>query len=115
MKGSSLAIISKRELIRVQQVERSLKRKFTRIPIPTGDEICQKKLLDLVSKVRQVEVNDEEIDSFLPEVYHELRDLSKEDIIKRFASIEFNRFLEYYRDAKDLNKTDKGRNFEGER
>jgi ATP-dependent RNA helicase DeaD len=52
-------------------------------------------------------VNEEEIDSFLPEVYHELKDLSKEDIIKRFASIEFNRFLEYYRDARDLNKSEK--------
>ncbi len=113
-KGISLAIVSKREVIRIQQVERSLKRKFTRIPIPTGDEVCQKKLLDLVHKVRQVEVNDEEIDSFLPEVYHELKDLSKEDIIKRFASIEFNRFLEYYRDAKDLNKSEKSRSFEGE-
>jgi ATP-dependent RNA helicase DeaD len=57
--------------------------------------------------VRTVEVNEEEIDSFLPEVYHELKDLSKEDIIKRFASIEFNRFLEYYRDARDLNKSEK--------
>ena len=114
-KGISLAIVSRREIIRIQQVERSIKRKFTRTPIPTGDEICQKKILDLVHKVRQVEVNDEEIDSFLPEVYHELRDLSKEDIIKRFASIEFNRFLEYYRDAKDMNKPEKGRNVEGER
>jgi len=113
-KGISLAIVSRREVVRVQQVERSIKRKFTRVPIPTGDEICQKKILDLVHKVRQVEVNDEEIDSFLPEVYHELRDLSKEDIIKRFASIEFNRFLEYYRDAKDMNKPDKGKMVEGE-
>jgi ATP-dependent RNA helicase DeaD len=68
--------------------------------------------LDLVHKVRQVEVNEEEIDSFLPEVYHELKDLSKEDIIKRFASIEFNRFLEYYRDARDLNKSDRSKTFE---
>jgi ATP-dependent RNA helicase DeaD len=105
-KGISLAIISKREIGRVQQVERSLKRKFTRIPVPTGDEVCQNKLLALVHKVKQVEVNEEEIDTFLPEVFHELKDLSKEDIIKRFASIEFNRFLEYYRDAKDLNKGD---------
>ena len=103
-KGISLAIVSKREVGRIGQIERSLKRKFTKILVPNGDEVCQKKLLDLVHKVKQVEVNDEEIDSFLPEVYHDLKDLSKEDIIKRFASIEFNRFLEYYRDAKDLNK-----------
>lgn len=113
-KGISIAIVSKREMGRISQVEKSLKRKFTKIPVPTGDEVCQKKILDLVHKVRKVEVNDEEIDSFLPEVYHELRDLSKEDIIKRFASIEFNRFLEYYRDAKDLNKSDKVRTVDGE-
>jgi ATP-dependent RNA helicase DeaD len=106
-KGISLAIVSKREVSRISQIERNLKRKFTKIQIPTGDEVCQQKLLDLVHKIKKVEVNDEEIDSFLPDVYHELKDLSKEDIIKRFASIEFNRFLEYYRDAKDLNKNDR--------
>jgi ATP-dependent RNA helicase DeaD len=115
-KGISLAIVSKREVGKIQQVERGLKRKFTRVPVPTGDEVCQKKILDLVHKVRQVEVNEEEIDSFLPEVFHELKDLSKEDIIKRFASIEFNRFLEYYRDARDLNggKADRTKSFESD-
>jgi ATP-dependent RNA helicase DeaD len=106
-KGISLAIVSKKELGRIHQVEKSLKRKFTQVSIPTGDEVCQQKMLELVHRVREVEVNEEEIDSFLPEVYHELKDLSKEDIIKRFASIEFNRFLEYYRDARDLNKSEK--------
>lgn len=106
-KGISLAIVSKKELGRIHQVEKSLKRKFTQVQVPTGDEVCQQKIVGLVQKVRSVEVNDEEIDSFLPEVYHELKDLSKEDIIKRFASIEFNRFLEYYRDARDLNKSEK--------
>jgi len=106
-KGISLAIVSKKEVGRISQVEKMLKRKFTKMLVPTGDEVCQQKIVGLVHKVRHVEVNEEEIDSFLPEVYHELKDLSKEDIIKRFASIEFNRFLEYYRDARDLNKSEK--------
>lgn len=106
-KGISLAIVSKREIGRISQIEKTLKRKFTKMSIPTGDEVCQQKIVGLVKKVREVEVNEEEIDSFLPEVYHELKDLSKEDIIKRFASIEFNRFLEYYRDARDLNRSEK--------
>ncbi|MBS1683033.1 MAG: DEAD/DEAH box helicase [Bacteroidetes bacterium] len=106
-KGISLAIVSKKELGRIGQVEKSLKRKFTKVSVPTGDEVCQQKIVGLVQKVKEVEVIDEEIDSFLPEVHHALKDLSKEDIIKRFASIEFNRFLEYYRDARDLNKSDK--------
>ncbi|MGC4022773.1 MAG: DbpA RNA binding domain-containing protein [Cyclobacteriaceae bacterium] len=84
-----------------------MKRKFTKVSVPTGDEVCQQKIVGLVQKVREVEVNEEEIDSFLPEVHHALKDLSKEDIIKRFASIEFNRFLEYYRDARNLNKSEK--------
>ncbi len=111
-KGISLAIVSKKEVGRISMVEKMLKRKFTKVLIPTGDEVCQQKIVGLVHKVRQVEVNEEEIDSFLPEVYHELKDLSKEDIIKRFASIEFNRFLEYYRDARDLNKSEKKSFFE---
>ena len=111
-KGISLAIVSKREVGRIQQIERNLKRRFTKINIPTGDEVCQKKLMDFVQKLRKVEVNEEEIDSFLPEVFHELMDFSKEEIIKRFASIEFNRFLEYYRDAPDLNKADRTRSFD---
>jgi ATP-dependent RNA helicase DeaD len=113
-KGISLAIVSKREIGRISQIEKSLKRRFTKIMIPTGDEVCQKKIMELTHKMRNVEVNEEEIDSFLPEVYHELIDLSKEDIIKRFASIEFNRFLAYYRDARDLNKSDRTRTFGGE-
>lgn len=111
-KGISLAIVSRKELGRIGQVEKSLKRRFTKINVPTGDEVCQKKIMDLVHRLRNVEVNEEEIDSFLPEVFHELRDLEKEEIIKRFASIEFNRFLEYYRDARDLNTSGKQRNFD---
>ncbi len=111
-KGISLAIVSKREVVRIQQVEKTLKRRFTKMNIPTGDEICQQKLMNLMHRVRNVEVNEEEIDSFLPEVYHELRDLTKEEIIKRIASLEFNRFLEYYRDARDLNKSDKQKFFD---
>jgi len=111
-KGISLAIVSKRELGRISQIEKALKRRFTKISVPTGDEVCQKKIMDLVHKLRNVEVNEEEIDSFLPDVFHELVDLSKEEIIKRFASIEFNRFLEYYRDARDLNSAAKPRSFD---
>ncbi len=113
-KGISLAIVSKKELGKISQIEKTLKRRFTKALIPTGDEVCQKKIMELTHKMRNVEVNEEEIDSFLPEVYHELMDLSKEDIIKRFASIEFNRFLAYYRDARDLNKSDRSRTFGGE-
>lgn len=102
-KGISIAMITRREIGKIKQIERTLKTHFRRFMVPTGRDVCHKQLLSLMHRVHEVKVNEEEISEFLPEVYHELRDLDKEELIKRFASIEFNRFLEYYRNAPDLN------------
>jgi ATP-dependent RNA helicase DeaD len=102
-KGISIAMISRKELGRVKQIEKTLKSPFKRMMVPTGAQVCQKQLLALMHKVREVKVNEEEISEFLPAVYEELNDLTKQELIKRFASIEFNRFLDYYRNAPDLN------------
>src|SRR5688572_10474014 len=112
-KGISIAMISKRELGRVKQLEKTLKSPFKRMMVPTGSQVCQKQLLALMHKVREVKVNEEEIGEFLPAVYEELKDLTKQELIKRFASIEFNRFLDYYRNSPDLNQDDR-RSSDGE-
>jgi ATP-dependent RNA helicase DeaD len=103
-KGISIAMINKRELGKVKQIEKSLKAPFKRMMIPTGPDVCQKQLLSLMHKVHEVKVNEDEIGEFLPKVFEEFKDISREDLIKRFASIEFNRFLDYYRNAPDLNQ-----------
>jgi ATP-dependent RNA helicase DeaD len=102
-KGVSIALVAKKELGKIRQIEKIIRTGITRIPIPSGQEICQKQLLALMRRVHEVKVNESEIAEFLPSVYDELRDLSKEELIKRFASIEFNRFLDYYRNTADLN------------
>ncbi|QOI98266.1 MAG: DEAD/DEAH box helicase [Flammeovirgaceae bacterium] len=102
-KGISIALITPKEQGKIKQIEKRLKSPFRQIPIPTGAAVCQKQLLALMRKVHEVKINEDEIESFLPAVYEELKDLSKNELIKRFASIEFNRFLDYYRDAPDLN------------
>ena len=71
--------------------------------MPTSFDVCEKQLFSLVHRVHNVQVNDEQIDQYMQRIYDELADLSKEDVIKRFASLEFNRFLDYYRNAPDLN------------
>lgn len=106
-KGISIAMISRRELGKVKQIEKTLKSEIKRMMIPTGPQVCQKQLLALMHRVRDVKVNESEIAAFLPAIEEELKDLSKEELIKRFASIEFNRFLEYYRAAPDLNVDEK--------
>ena len=107
--GISIAIITSRDVRKISMIERMAKVKFEQIKVPNGPDICQKQLLRIVDKVHEVAVNDKEMDAFMPKVYDALKDLSKEDIIKRFAAVEFNRFLEYYRDASDLNPTERKR------
>lgn len=105
-KGISIALISRGEQGRLKQVEKSLRTPVKRMMVPTGAEVCQKQLLALMHKVREVKVNEEEMEALLPAVYEELNHLTKQEIIKRFASLEFNRFLDYYRNAPDLNDLD---------
>jgi ATP-dependent RNA helicase DeaD len=99
--GISIAITNLREKNRLRQIEKILNREFEHAPVPTGKEICERQLLHLIDKMQQVDVNNS-IEPFLPEIMTKLEDLSKEEIIKRFVSLEFNRFLDYYRNAKDI-------------
>ncbi len=106
--GISIALISRREMQKIRQIEKMIKVSFEKVPIPTGQEVCEKRVLNIVHRLREVHLNEGEIAHFLPSVYEELLELSKEEIIKRFTALEFNHFLDYYRGAPDLNKSDKG-------
>jgi len=115
--GISIAIINSKELGKIRMIERTIGKKFTKGEIPNGFDVCEKQLFSIVHKVHNVEVNEQQIDQYLPRIMDEFKELSKEDIIKRFASIEFNRFLEYYKNAPDLNAPadDRLRDDRGER
>lgn len=101
--GTSIVIIHLKEIYKIKQIEKQLGKKFSSAKIPTGNEICEKQLYYLVDKVKNTEIQHREIGAFLPAVYEKLKDLSKEEIIQRFVSAEFNRFLSYYRNAPDIN------------
>ncbi len=116
--GVSISIINSKELGKIRQIERIIGKKFTKVEIPGGFDVCEKQLFALVHKVHNVEVNSEQIEQYIPRIMDEFKDLSKEEVITRFASLEFNRFLDYYKNAPDLNAPadDRGDRFErGER
>lgn len=113
--GISMAIINSKEVGKIRQIERVIGKKFVKAEIPGGFDVCEKQLFSLVHKVNNVVVNEEQIDQYLPRIFDEFKDISKEDIIKKFASIEFNRFLEYYKNAPDLNAKAEDRGERGER
>ena len=97
--GTSIAIINMRERGKLREIEKVIAKEFTCGTLPTGRQICEKQLIKVIDDIERVLVNEEEIDGFLPSIYRKLEWLSKEDLIKRVVSIEFNRFLDYYRDA----------------
>lgn len=104
--GISIVIINLKEKHLIKQIEKKINKVFTFAKIPGGREICEKQLFHMVDKMEQVEIEHNEIDSYLPVIYKKLEWLEKEEIIKRFVALEFNRFLEYYKGAKDLNVHD---------
>jgi len=101
--GVSIAIVHSKELHKIREIEKIIKRKFAQAQIPTGFDVCEQQLMALVKRIHNVEVDEKTVERYLPQVFQELEELSREDIIKRFVSIEFNRFAEYYRNAPDLN------------
>jgi ATP-dependent RNA helicase DeaD len=103
-KGISISLVSKREMHKINELERIVSKKFEKVNVPTGAEVCQNQLLALIHRAHQVEVNEEQLAPFMDQINAEFADISKEDVIKRFASMEFNRFLEYYQDSRDLNQ-----------
>jgi ATP-dependent RNA helicase DeaD len=113
-KGVSISIITPKFEDRIPQIERKNKAKFTKHPLPTGMEVCEQQLYQIIRGIHSQEVQYAEIEPFMPWITEELKDLSKEELIKRFASVEFNRFLSYYKNAPDINIRPKGERRRGE-
>jgi ATP-dependent RNA helicase DeaD len=105
--GISIVIVHSRETRKIRDIEKFSGISFTKELIPTGDEICQAQLFTLVEKIDKIKVDEKQIEPFLPNIYEMLEDLSREELIKHFVSAEFNRFLSYYKNAKDINIDEK--------
>ncbi len=101
--GTSIVIANLKEKHKLQMIEKQINKKFDIKPVPLGKDICEKQLLHLVDKMEKVEVDNEKIDAFLPAIMHKLEWLDREELIKKFVSVEFNRFLDYYKNTPDLN------------
>jgi ATP-dependent RNA helicase DeaD len=107
--GTSIAIIHTKEKGKVAQIEKLINKKFEKRNIPKGDAICEKQLFNFVDKIEKVNVNEEEIARLLPSIFRKLDWLDKEDIVKRVVSLEFNRLIDYYQQAKEIEEPSESR------
>jgi len=99
--GVSMVIISKSEVRKIRTIEKIIQQKFEEKSIPDGKEICKTQLFHLANDIKKTEIN-HEIDPYLPNINEALEDFSKEELIKKFFSVEFTRFFNYYQKAPDL-------------
>ncbi len=102
-KGISIIIIHSREMRKMREIEKKSSITFVRKSVPVGLEICKKRLYTLIDKVENVEVDEQQISQYMPDIYNKLEWLEREELIKHFVSTEFNRYLSYYKNAKDIN------------
>ena len=103
-KGISMAIIHTREIRKLKAIEKKCSISFSKQLVPNGVDICKKQLYSLIDKIENVKVDNNQIEPFLQDIFNKLEWLSREELIKHFVSAEFNRFLSYYKNAKDINE-----------
>jgi len=101
--GESIALVSPSKSGRVRLVEKQIGKKLELIKVPTGNDICGQQLIQLIQNVHDVEINEKGIAPYVAQIHESLEEFSKEEIIERFVSVEFNRFLKTYEKAGDIN------------
>lgn len=102
-KGESLVLVNTRETGKIRAIEKQMRTTFTLGTVPNAEEICEIQLMKLINKVIKTDVREKDIQKFMPTIMAEFESMTKEEAIKHFVSTEFNRFIEYYERAGDLN------------
>jgi len=107
--GISIAIVTSRDTKKIKEVEKHSGITFSKEAVPSGKDICTTQLYKLIDKIKQVEVDEKQIEPFLPSIYESLEGLDREELIKHFVSAEFNRFLSYYKNDRNLSVSESQR------
>ncbi len=102
-RGISIIIAHSRETSKIRQLEKLVGKKFEKKLIPSGEEICEKRLYNLTDKIENTVIDEEKIAPYLPAIMKKLQWLDRDELVKRLVYVEFERFLDYYKNARDLN------------
>ena len=110
--GISMSIVHTRETGKLRQIERMVQSPFHKMEIPSGKDVCRKQFFYFMDKLLQTDISHGDYESYVPMLEERFADVSKEEVLKRVAALEFARFLKYYENAGDLNVRDDKRNRE---
>ncbi|HVF80750.1 MAG TPA: DEAD/DEAH box helicase, partial [Flavisolibacter sp.] len=111
--GVCLSIVHSREIGRIRQIERMAQVPFNKLEIPTGKDVCRKQFFYFMDKLLSTDISHGDYETYLPMLSEKFTDVSKEEVLKRVAALEFDRFLKYYENAEDLNARERSRDDRG--
>ncbi|WP_078832189.1 DEAD/DEAH box helicase [Sediminibacterium ginsengisoli] len=113
--GISIAIVHSKEMFKLKQIERINNSKFNKLDIPSGKDVCRKQFFHFMDKLLSADISHGDYETYVPMLAEKFADVSKEEVLKRVAAMEFDRFLKYYENSEDLNvrerdRSDRGKN-----
>lgn len=100
--GTSICIIHVKERGKVRAIEKQIGKQFVAETLPSGEEICRKQLMKVIDDIEKVEVNDEMIAPFMDDIYRKFELMERDEIVKKMVSMQFNQFLNYYKNAPEI-------------
>jgi ATP-dependent RNA helicase DeaD len=101
--GICISLLTQREVFRLRQIERMINNKFHRMDIPSGKDVCRKQFFHFIDKLLAADISHGDYETYLPMLREKFAHVEKEEILQRVAALEFDRFLQYYENAADLN------------
>ncbi len=104
--GVCISIVTQREVYRLRQIEKLINNKFHKMDIPSGKDVCRKQFFHFIDKMLNADISHGEYETYLPLLKEKFAHVEKEEILQRVAALEFDRFLQYYENAADLNVRD---------
>src|SRR6478672_5448813 len=107
--GVCMSIIHMREIGKLRQIERIVQVPFHKLEIPSGKDVCRKQFFYFMDKLLATDISHGDYETYLPMLSEKFADVSKEEVLKRVAALEFDRFLKYYENAEDLNVRERSR------
>src|SRR5258708_639727 len=113
--GICLSIVHSREIGKLRQIERMVQSPFHKLEIPSGKDVCRKQFFSFMEKLLQADISHGDYESYVPMLEEKFADVSKEEVLKRVAAMEFDRFLKYYENAEDLNVRERARDYKDSR
>ena len=109
--GICMSIIHGRELFKIKQIERMVQVPFHKLEIPTGKDVCRKQFFSFIDRMLEADISHGDYETYVPTLQEKFQEMSKEEILKRVAALEFDRFLKYYENSEDLNIRERTRDY----